>query len=244
MGTFNLPASLRARPSQADPGLQRGKKIGAFRIHHSNLQSGRNPLPGYLSIDLFTEELHAGSVYTEREIMIIGEECERVLELLVGNYGLDEAGCERGRADTFWCHLKWMRRERDRLIASKITNSLADATKGDKKFEVSLKPMLKSLYWTDDYGWFLQRIRNLLDLTNRDPYYFDYSNLSIWFENEMDAAAQQDRMAEIVAPASWASDGSRRESAATRAVVMESRRSAGIYVGFQGEDGATGDRRW
>jgi hypothetical protein len=165
MGTFNLPASFKARPRQVDPGLRRGKKIEAFKIHHSNPQNGRNPLPGYLSIDLFSEELHAGSVYTEREIMIIGEECERVLELLVGNYGLDEVGCERGRADTFWCHLKWMRRERDRLIASKITNSLADATKGDKKFEVSLKPVLKSLYWTDDYGWFLQRIRNLFDLT-------------------------------------------------------------------------------
>src|SRR4051812_32664185 len=85
MGTFNLPASFKARPGQVDPGLRRGKKIEAFKIHHSNPQNGRNPLPGYLSIDLFSEELQAGSVYTEREIMIIGEECERVLARLCAN---------------------------------------------------------------------------------------------------------------------------------------------------------------
>jgi hypothetical protein len=244
MGTFNLPPSYRGRPGRLDPGFRRGKKTWAFRIHHANPQSGRNPLSGYISIDLFSEEFHAGSVYTEREIMIIGEECERMLELLVGDHGLDEADCQRGRADTLWCHLKWMRRERDRLIAGKIPNPLAEATKGAKEFEVSLSPVLRSLYWTDDYGWFLQRTRNLLDLSNRGRYYFDFGNLSIWFENRLDATAHQDRMAGIVAPALWDFDAPRGELARSRAEVAESRRPADIYKGFQEEGGAVGDRRW
>ena len=62
MGTFNLPPSYRGRPGRLDPGFRRGKKTWAFRIHHANPQSGRNPLSGYISIDLFSEEFHAGSV--------------------------------------------------------------------------------------------------------------------------------------------------------------------------------------
>ena len=49
----------------------------------------------------------------------------------------------------------------------------------------------------DDYGWFLQRTRNLLDLGNADRYYIDFSTLSIWFENEADAVAYRNRVAMI-----------------------------------------------
>jgi hypothetical protein len=197
MSVFNLPPISNGPVGQVHPPLQSVTRFKALRIYCRNPEGGGNPRADRLRMDLFSDELHAGSVYTEREIMIIGEECERTLEWLVGDQGLNETGAERGRANTLWYHLKWMRRERDRLIASRIARSLADGEKGDKSVKVSFGFVLTSPYWMDDYGWFLQRTRNLLDLGNAGRYYIDFSTLSIWFENEADAIAYRNRLAMI-----------------------------------------------
>jgi hypothetical protein len=195
LSVFNLPPIPNVPVGQVHPPLQSVTRFKALRIYCCNLEGGGNPRADRLRMDLFGDELHAGSVYTEREIMIIGEECERTLEWLVGEQGLNETGAERGRANTLWYHLKWMRRERDRLIASRIARSLADGEKGDKSVKVSFGFVLTSPYWTDDYGWFLQRTRNLLDLVNAGRYYIELSTLSIWFETEADAVAYRNRVA-------------------------------------------------
>jgi len=197
MPVFNPPPIPNGPVGQAHSSTQSVTRFKALRINCWDPEDGRNPRADRLRMDLFSDEPHAASVYTEREIMIIGEECERTLEWLVGEQGLSETGGERGRANTFWYHLKWMRRERDRLIASKIARSLADVEKGDKSTKVSFRFVLTSPYWMDDYGWFLQRTRNLLDLGNTGRYYIDFSTLSIWFENEADAVAYRNRMAMI-----------------------------------------------
>jgi hypothetical protein len=197
MSVFNLPPISNVPVGQVHPPLQSVTRFKALRIYCCNPEGGGNLRADRLRMDLFGDELHAGSVYTEREIMIIGEECERTLEWLIGEQGLNETGAERGRANTLWYHLKWMRRERDRLIASRIARSLADGEKGDKSVKVSFGFVLTSPYWMDDYGWFLQRTRNLLDLGNAGRYYIDFSTLSIWFENEADAIAYRNRLAMI-----------------------------------------------
>jgi hypothetical protein len=194
MSVFNLPPVPSGLVAHAHQSVTRFK---ALRIYCWDPEDGRNPQADRLRMDLFSDEPYAGSVYTEREIMIIGEECERTLEWLVGEQGLGETGGERGRANTIWYHLKWMRRERDRLIASRIASSMADAGKGDKRAKVSFRFVLTSPYWMDDYGWFLQRTRNLVDLSNTGRYYIDFSTLSIWFENEADAVAYRNRMVMI-----------------------------------------------
>ncbi|MFL5513097.1 MAG: hypothetical protein ACJ8CN_11790 [Gemmatimonadales bacterium] len=195
LSVFNLPPIPNVPVGQVHPPLQSVTRFKALRIYCCNPEGGGNPRADRLRMDLFGDELHAGSVYTEREIMIIGEECERTLEWLIGEQGLNETGAERGRANTLWYHLKWMRRERDRLIASRIARSLADGEKGDKSVKVSFGFVLTSPYWTDDYGWFLQRTRNLLDLVNAGRYYIELSTLSIWFETEADAVAYRNRVA-------------------------------------------------
>jgi hypothetical protein len=197
MSVFNLPPIPNGPVGQAHPSPQSVTRFKALRIYCWNPEDGHNSRADRLRMDLFGDEPYAGSVYTEREIMIIGEECEQTLEWLVGEQGLSETGGERGRANTLWYHLKWMRRERDRLIASKIARSLADVEKGDKSTKVSFRFVLTSPYWMDDYGWFLQRTRNLLDLGNTGRYYIDFSTLSIWFANEADAVAYRNRVAMI-----------------------------------------------
>ena len=202
MSVFNLPPIPNGLVGQAHPSPQSVTRFKALRIYCWNPEDGHNSRADRLRMDLFGDEPYAGSVYTEREIMIIGEECERTLEWLVGEQGLSETGGERGRANTFWYHLKWMRRERDRLIASKIASSLTNGEKSAKSIKVSFRFVLTSPYWMDDYGWFLQRTRNLLDLGNRGRYYIDFSTidfstLSIWFANEADAVAYRNRVAMI-----------------------------------------------
>jgi hypothetical protein len=197
MSMFNPPPVPHGPAGQAHSSTHSVTRFKALRMYCWDPEDGRNPRADRLRMDLFSDEPYAGSVYTEREIMIIGEECEQTLEWLVGEQGLGETGGERGRANTIWYHLKWMRRERDRLIASRIASSLADAEKGDKSVKVSFRFVLTSPYWMDDYGWFLQRTRNLLDLGNTGRYYIDFSTLSIWFENEADAVAYRNRVATI-----------------------------------------------
>ena len=153
MSVFNLPPVSNGPVGQVHPPLQSVTRFKALRIYCCNPEGGGNPRADRLRMDLFGDELHAGSVYTEREIMIIGEECERTLEWLVGDQGLNETGAERGRANTLWYHLKWMQRERDRLIASRIARSLADGEKGDKSVKVSFgscaRPRRTGLTTTD-----------------------------------------------------------------------------------------------
>ncbi|UEM24183.1 hypothetical protein JL100_031510 (plasmid) [Skermanella mucosa] len=197
MSAFDLPVALENRSGMVHPVALEAMRVKALGIYCWDPEDGRCPQAGRLSMDLFGDEIHAGSAYTEREIMIIGEECERTLEWLVGDRGLCEAGTERGRSNTLWCHLKWMRRERDRLIASRISNSLADTANGGKAFEVGFGFLLNHAYWSDDYEWLLQRIRNLLDLVNTGRYYMDFGTLTIWFENEVDAAAFRKRVAAL-----------------------------------------------
>ena len=102
MSVFNLPPISNVPVGQVHPPLQSVTRFKALRVYCCNPEGGGNLRADRLRMDLFGDELHAGSVYTEREIMIIGEECERALEWLVGEQGLNETGAERGRANTLW----------------------------------------------------------------------------------------------------------------------------------------------